>query len=219
MTQDNNENPNLEATPQPPDNPNAGDAKTPEVSKEQAPSTDDPKATPMATASKPDKEATHDQSGDKKEQQKSPEKKPAAKTKPAGEKKPAAKKEKPPKPEDKPFPEFIEEEFTPALETAFTEQGVEDMELKFAKEKLPAALGQDDECWQVIGNWQNGQRQFNIYFLEEDIKGQKAFSYATDGSAPSTIESFMIDERRVNLDLLVLYTLQRLNGQKWLARN
>ncbi|MDJ0637113.1 MAG: DUF2996 domain-containing protein [Xenococcaceae cyanobacterium MO_188.B29] len=29
----------------------------------------------------------------------------------------------------------------------------------------------------------------------------------------------MIDERRVTLDLLVLYTLQRLNGQKWLTRN
>jgi hypothetical protein len=218
MTQENNENPNLEATPQPPDNPNAGNAKTPEASKQQAPSTDDPKATPMATASKPNEEATHDQSGDKKEQAKPEEKKPAAKA--GADKKPAAKKkEKPPKPEDKPFPEFIEQEFTPALETAFNEQGIEDMELKFTKKKLPAAFGQDDECWQVIGNWQNGQRQFNIYFLDEDITGQKAFSYATDGSAPSTIESFMIDERRVNLDLLVLYTLQRLNGQKWLARN
>jgi hypothetical protein len=29
----------------------------------------------------------------------------------------------------------------------------------------------------------------------------------------------MIDERRVTLDLMVFYTVQRLNGQKWLARN
>jgi hypothetical protein len=29
----------------------------------------------------------------------------------------------------------------------------------------------------------------------------------------------MIDERKVSLDLLLLYTVQRLNGQKWLVRN
>ena len=129
-------------------------------------------------------------------------------------------KAKKPSPEDKPFPEFIEQEFIPALKEAFTQQGIEDMELNFVKEKLSITGASSNEpCWQVIGNWQNGQRQFNLYFLDEDIKGQKAFSHATSGSQPSTIESFMIDERRVNLDLLVLYTLQRLNGQKWLVRN
>lgn len=29
----------------------------------------------------------------------------------------------------------------------------------------------------------------------------------------------MIDERKINLDLLLLYTVQRLNGQKWLVMN
>jgi hypothetical protein len=29
----------------------------------------------------------------------------------------------------------------------------------------------------------------------------------------------MIDERKVTLDLIVFYTMQRLNAQKWLARN
>ena len=129
-------------------------------------------------------------------------------------------KAKKPSPEDKPFPEFIEQEFIPALKEAFTKQDIKDMELNFVKEKLSIAGASSDEpCWQVIGNWQNGQRQFNLYFIDEDIKGQKAFSYATSGAQPSTIESFMIDERRVNLDLMVLYTLQRLNGQKWLVRN
>ena len=122
--------------------------------------------------------------------------------------------------EDKPFNEFIEEDFTPALKEAFAQQGVEDIELRFVKEPLTiSGATSQDECWQMIGKWQEGQRQFNLYFLEEDIKGQKAFSYATSGAKPSTIESFMIDERRVTLDLLVLYVLQRLNGQKWLVRN
>ncbi len=197
-------NPNIEATPQPPDNSNAGESKTPEVSKQEAPSRDEPRA----TASKPAKEPNHDQSGDTSVEK---EKKPAAK-------KPAA-KAKPPKPEDKPFPEFIEQEYIPTLEKALQKEGIEDLELEFAQKKLPAAFAQKDECWQVMGNWKKGQRKFNIYFLEADIKGQKAFSAATDASEASTLESFMIDERRVTLDLLILYTLQRLNAQKWLTRN
>lgn len=127
------------------------------------------------------------------------------------------KKEKPPAVEDKPFPEFMEQHFIPALQEALGKEGIENVELVFAKNKLPVADA--DECWQVIGSWNQGKRQFNLYFLEENIKGKKAFSYTTNDAKPSTIESFMIDERRVTLGLMVLYTVQRLNGQKWLVRN
>jgi hypothetical protein len=146
---------------------------------------------------------------------------PSAQPKPSAAAKTAKpKKEKPPAVEDKPFTEFIEQHFTPTLKEALTSQGLEDIELTFTKQALPLVTGDaQEECWQVIGNWQNGQRQFNIYFLEENISGQKAFSSATGGGKPSTIESFMIDERKITLDLMVLYTLQRLNGQKWLTRN
>ena len=138
----------------------------------------------------------------------------------AAAKPPAAKKAKKPKLEDKPFNEFIEQHFTPSLKEAFNNEGLEDMELTFTKQSLPiAGANPEEQYWQVIGNWQKGQRQFNLYFLDEDISGKKAFSYATSGGKASTIESFMIDERRVTLDLLVLYTLQRINGQKWLTRN
>ena len=131
-----------------------------------------------------------------------------------------AKKAKPPKLEDKPFNEFMEQHFTPALQEAFKAEGVEDVQLQFTKQGIPIkGANPSEQCWQVIGNWQNGKRQFNLYFLDEDITGQKAFSYATDGNQPSTIESFMIDERRVTLDLMVMYTIQRLNGQKWLVGN
>ena len=142
-----------------------------------------------------------------------------AEAKPAAAKAKAA-KAKPPKVEDKPFTEFIEQHFTPALKEAFASEGIDDIDLTFAKQAIPIeGVAQDQQCWQVIGSWQNGQRQFNVYFPDEDIKGQKAFSCTTSGKKPSTIESFMIDERRITLDLMVLYTLQRLNGQKWLTRN
>lgn len=133
-------------------------------------------------------------------------------------KKPAGKKEKPPAVEDKPFAEFIGEHYLPALETKLTGQGITELDLKFVKQKIPIrGMEKDPECWQVIGNW--ADRQFSVYFLEEDIKGERAFSHAVRGSKPATLEPFLIDERKITLDLLVFGVLQRLNGQKWLALN
>ncbi len=150
-------------------------------------------------------------------------KKPAEK-KPVADKSAAkgakAKKAKPPAVEDKPFNEFIEQEYLPALKTAFAKQGVNDINVTFVKDKIQIpGMSPTDDCWQVKGNWNNGQRQFNVYFPDEDIKKRKAFSYSANGVKPSTIESFMIDERRVTLNLMVFYTIQRLNAQKWLAWN
>jgi hypothetical protein len=132
----------------------------------------------------------------------------------------AAKKPKAPALEDKPFPEFIEQDFLPVLKEALAKQGIESVELTFVTEKLPLGAGSAGETYpQVVGKWQGGKRQFNLYFLDGNIAGKKAFSCSSSGLPPSTLESFMIDERKVTLDLLLLYTLQRLNGQKWLARN
>jgi len=135
--------------------------------------------------------------------------------------KPAAKKEKKPALEDKPFTEFMSDDFTPALEKAFQNQGISDIKLSFLKQSLPALIGAttNDQCWQIVGDWQSQKRQFNLYFLDENISGSKAFSYSILGKQPSTIESFMIDEKKVTLDLMVLYTIQRLNSQKWLTGN
>ncbi len=131
-----------------------------------------------------------------------------------------AKKEKPPKLEDKPFDEFIQQHYLPALKEAMAKEGIEDVDLTFLQQGLQIKGANSNEpCWQVVGKWQNGDRHFNIYFPDEDIAGQKAFSSSIYGNSPSTIESFMIDERRVNLELLVMYTIQRLNAQKWLTRN
>lgn len=130
------------------------------------------------------------------------------------------KKEKAPALEDKPFADFISQDFLPSLKKTLSTLGFEDADLKFEK-KQPAINGLSgmEECWQVFGKLQGGQKKFIIGFLKEDIQGQKFFSYADRGAHPSTLESFMIDERRITLDLLLLYTVQRLNGQKWLVRN
>lgn len=130
------------------------------------------------------------------------------------------KKEKPPAVEDKPFTEFIQQHYLPDLEKALAEEGLTDVDLSFEKAPLQfVGMPADEAYWQVIGRWQSGRRQFNVAFLKEDIKEQKLFSCADGGATPSAVEQFMGDERRINLDLMVLYTLQRLNGQKWLTRN
>ncbi len=135
-------------------------------------------------------------------------------------KKAPAKKPKPPALEDKPFQTFIQEDFIPTLAKALVTEGIEGAELQLIEQALPVT-GSDPKqlFWQVEGRWANGDRQFNLYFFDESIKGSKGFSYATNRRSSSTLESFMIDERRVTLDLMVLYTLQRLNSQKWLTGN
>jgi hypothetical protein len=135
------------------------------------------------------------------------------------EKKPAAKKEKAPAVEDKPFLDFMQQDYVPALQQAIASEGVRDLQLSFAKQKVPVrGIQSADECWQVVGSWQNGNRQFNVYFPDEDIQGKKGFS-CNEGKVPSTLESFLIDERKVSLDMLVTRLVWRLNGQKWLGRN
>jgi hypothetical protein len=132
---------------------------------------------------------------------------------------PAAKKPKEPTIEEKPFAEFIEQHFVPALGDALKKLGISDLELSFENTKLPFVGMSSEPCPQVSGTWLDNARQFTIYFIDGDINGKKAFSYGENNKPSSTIESFMIDERKATLDLLLFYTLQRLNGQKWLTRN
>jgi len=210
-------------------NPNAEESGTPSSDEPQA--TDFPSANaPDPTAANPDvnpnatgeKPTTDTAAGDTNTQTDAAKPAKSAKEKPA-EKPPAAakaKKEKPPAAEDKPFNEFIEQEYLPSLKSAFAKEGIEDVELAFVKEKIQIpGLNKAEACWQVAGSWKEGQRQFNVYFPEQDINKQKGFACATNGAKASTLESFMIDERKVTLDLLVFYTMQRLNAQKWLTRN
>ncbi|SRR5579883_2895869 len=211
--------------------PSTVDQQAPSVAEERAPSTDSPEATDIPTANTPDPKAANPQNPNAATLPKR-EKPAAAKAKPAGEKPAdakadgetppaakAAKKEKAPAVEDKPFAEFIQQDYLPALQEAITKEGVQDLHLNFAKQKV-SIVGFDnaEEWWQVMGSWQNGLRKFNLYFPEENIQGKKGFS-CYEGKKPSTLESFLIDERKVTLNLMIYGVVQRLTGQKWLGRN
>jgi Protein of unknown function (DUF2996) len=138
---------------------------------------------------------------------------PAAKTAPP-------KKEKPPALEDKPFADFVHQDYLPALTQALADKGVNDLQIALEQSKI-AIKGFETapECSQVIGRWSGGNRQFNVYFFDDNIQGKRAISCADLGTQASTLESFLIDERKINLDLLVSGVVLRLNSQKWLTRN
>jgi Protein of unknown function (DUF2996) len=130
------------------------------------------------------------------------------------------KQEKPPAVESKPFADFIRQDYLPSLTQALADRGVTDLHLDLERSKI-AVKGFETalECSQVVGIWHGGQRQFNVYFFEDDIQGQRAFSCVDLGHTASTIESFLVLERKITLDLLVLGLVLRLNSQKWLLRN
>lgn len=183
-------------------NQNQAPEVVPTVAGKNVPSTDEPVATNIPSANAPDPKAAKEDAAP-----------------PKAEKPAAAKKEKAPAVEDKPFVEFIQQDYLPAVQKAIAQQGIQDLQVSFAKQKIGIrGFESPEEWWQVIGSWQNGLFNFNLYFPEEDIQGKKGFS-CSEGKKPSTLESFLIDERRITLDLLVFGLVQRLNGQKWLGRN
>lgn len=143
----------------------------------------------------------------------------------SAEAKPAAKpkKEKAPALEDKPFATFIQDDFVPALKAGLAEQGITSATVGFEQGVIAVnGFSQYPPCSQVVCRWSDGYkqpRQFNLYFFDDDINGKKGFSYSESDRKASTLESFRIDERKSDLGLLVFWTLQRLNAQKWLVRN
>ena len=62
-------------------------------------------------------------------------------------------------------------------------------------------------------------RKFWLCFNNELITSDKTILLAESDSDPSIVESFLIDEKKTTLALLISRVLQRLNGQKWIGAN
>ena len=144
--------------------------------------------------------------------------KPAASEKPPAKPEAAAKpaaKPKPPKPEDKPFPEFVDSLLIPAIEKQLADHSIHADRLERVEGERPVVGG---TCPMLIGELPGGRR-FWVCFASENINSSKLIALADPGSDPTLLESFLIDEKRMSLPLLVSRLLQRLNGQKWLGGN
>ncbi len=127
----------------------------------------------------------------------------------------AGAKPKAPALEAMPFADFIPQQLLPALAKECQTYGGAAPELQFEQGPMPV-VGLD--CWMVKGVLPGGRR-FWLCFTAADLDGAKMIALAEAGAQPSLLESFLIDEKKMTLPLLVSRLVQRLNGQKWLGPN
>ena len=117
--------------------------------------------------------------------------------------------------EKKPFNEFINDHLLPALINEFKERGFEVEEINLKNTYRPIA---GDKCWVVYCEIKD-ICNFWLSFEKNDISSLKSISLCRSNQKPSVIESFLIDERRITLNLIISRILQRLNGQKLIGIN
>ena len=117
--------------------------------------------------------------------------------------------------EKKPFNEFVNLYLLPSLILEFKKRGFEVEDISLKKTKRPIA---GDICWVIYCEIKDNFK-FWLSFEKEDISSLKSISLCRDSQKPSIIESFLIDEKRITLKLIISRILQRLIGQKLIGIN
>ncbi len=117
--------------------------------------------------------------------------------------------------EKKPFQEFINLHLIPLLIEEINQRGLEIKTINLTNTYRPIA---GDKCW-VINCEIKDTCNFWLSFEKDDISSSKSISLAKPNQKPSIIESFLIDEKRITLKLIISRVLQRLNGQKLIGVN
>ena len=117
--------------------------------------------------------------------------------------------------EKKPFQEFINIHLIPALIEEINQRGLEIKNINLTNTNRPIA---GDKCW-VINCEIKDTCNFWLSFEKDDISSLKSISLSKPNQQPSIIESFLIDEKRITLKLIISRVLQRLNGQKLIGLN
>ena len=117
--------------------------------------------------------------------------------------------------EKKPFLEFIDLHLIPALKEEINQRGLEINNINLTNTNRPIA---GDKCW-VINCEIKDTCNFWLSFEKDDISSLKSISLSKPNQNPSIIESFLIDEKRITLKLIISRVLQRLNGQKLIGVN
>ena len=117
--------------------------------------------------------------------------------------------------EKKPFQEFINIHLIPSLKEEINQRGFEINNINLKNTNRPIA---GDKCW-VINCDIKDICSFWLSFEKEDISSLKSISLSKPNQEPSIIESFLIDEKRITLKLIISRVMQRLNGQKLIGVN
>ena len=117
--------------------------------------------------------------------------------------------------EKKPFQEFINMHLIPSLTEEINQRGLQINNINLSNTNRPIA---GDKCW-VINCEIKDTCNFWLSFEKDDISSLKSISLSKPNQQPSIIESFLIDEKRITLKLIISRVLQRLNGQKLIGVN
>ena len=117
--------------------------------------------------------------------------------------------------EKKPFHEFINVHLIPSLKEEINQRGLEVNSINLQNTNRPIA---GDKCW-VINCEIKDTCNFWLSFERDDLSSLKSISLSKPNQKPSIIESFLIDEKRITLNLIISRVLQRLNGQKLIGVN
>jgi len=117
--------------------------------------------------------------------------------------------------EKKPFNEFINDHLIPEIIKEFKIRGKVIEVINIKKTNRPIS---EDICWVIYCEIKE-TCNFWLSFEKEDITSLKSFSLCKNYEKPSIIESFLIDEKKITLKLIISRILQRLNGQKLIGAN
>ena len=117
--------------------------------------------------------------------------------------------------EKKPFDEFVNINLIPSIKNEFNQRGLEVEEINLKYTLRPVA---GDKCWVIYCAVKN-TCNFWLSFDKEDITSSKSISISKTNQNASVIESFLIDEKRITLKLIISRIFQRLNGQKLIGIN
>ncbi len=117
--------------------------------------------------------------------------------------------------EKKPFQEFVNIHLIPSFIEEINQRGLEINYINLQNTNRPIA---GDKCW-VINCEIKDTCIFWLSFEKDDISSLKSISLSKPNQTPSIIESFLIDEKRITLKLIISRVLQRLNGQKLIGVN
>ncbi|KAJ3678366.1 hypothetical protein LUZ60_002169 [Juncus effusus] len=128
---------------------------------------------------------------------------PAAKpAEPAAKPAPAA-KEKPKKAPAKPLPEMMQEDIIPSLKSTLeSQEDLSQIELSFQDNRLEGSFMKADIPY-----------YFWAFFPDGVLTGPKGFALSSYGSEVSTVEPFLIDEKKITAKHVVFWVEKRLAAQ------
>ncbi|KAI3939381.1 hypothetical protein MKW98_022249 [Papaver atlanticum] len=116
---------------------------------------------------------------------------------------PPVKPKAPAKAPPKPLPELMEQDVIPSLKVIFEAQAdILDVEIFFSENKLEGSFVKNDTPY-----------SFWAFFPDGVLTGPKGFSLTSYGNEVSTIEPFLIDEKKVTAKHVVFWVEKRLAAQ------